>query len=64
MDELAKIEYENALKGVIELAIPHAKSIKAYYDALVSEGFNEEQALKIVIKHGHCPPSNTGRSDD
>lgn len=64
MDELARIEYENALKGVIELAVPHAKAVKAYYNALVAEGFKEEQALRMVINHGYCPPSSSGHSDD
>ena len=56
MDYHEIVEMKATLDGIIEMAIPHAKAIWAYYNALKEEGFNDEQALKIVMRHGVIPP--------
>jgi hypothetical protein len=55
-----EIEFKNAIRGIVELAVDHAKAVKGYYDALIGEGFTPEQALRIVLSHGYMPPHHNG----
>lgn len=64
MNEIDIIEYKNMLKGIIDLAVPHAEAIRAYYNALIKSGFTPEEALRLTERHGYQPPFNSGRSDD
>ena len=57
MNHIDIVEIKAAVEGIMELAIPHAKAVHVYFEALTKEGFTDDQALKIVMKHGYCPPS-------
>jgi len=57
MDHIDIVEIKAALKGCIELAPAQAAAVRAYFDSLKAEGFNDEQALRIIMKHGYCAPS-------
>lgn len=41
-----------------------AKMMKTYYDLLLKEGFTEEQAMKIVIRHGIDPVNATMKGEE
>lgn len=46
------VEGMEIVKGMYEA---YAKQYKAYYDALVAQGFTSEQAMEIVKAHGWIP---------
>ncbi len=48
-------EAKEQLNHYIEVTRIVAEQLKHYYNALVEEGFTDEQALKIVIAHGIIP---------
>ena len=56
MDMLDITELKAAIDGMIEMAPHNAKAVKAYYNALVEEGFTEDDALHLVTAHGYMPP--------
>jgi len=56
MDQIDIQEMKNVIDGLLDLAVPHAKAIRAYFNALIDQGFNEDQALRIVMRHGVIPP--------
>lgn len=56
MDYDKIVEMKASIDGIIDLADHNAKAVKTYFDALVAEGFNDDQALRIVMKHGPMPP--------
>ena len=64
MTEIEIIEYKNTMQGMVELALPHAKAVRAYYLALVDEGFSVTQALQLTIHHGYMPPLPRSNEDE
>ncbi|UQD52313.1 hypothetical protein C0971_10045 [Bacillus methanolicus] len=50
--EMALDRMKKMLPFYAENAETIAKMLKTHYDALVNAGFNEDQALEIVIAHG------------
>jgi histone H3/H4 len=63
--EIRRIEFENIVKEmaanfsiVMKAQSQMARLVRNYYMELMKSGFSEEQALKIVCKHGSQPPSN------
>ena len=61
---LTPAQWEEIARGVMH----GAKSARLYYNALVTQGFTPDAALKIVCAHGCSPKwpwdSTTTRSDD
>ena len=51
--EMAIKELKSNLPTMIEYSKIVAKQLKAYHEALVKEGFTEDQALEITIRHGN-----------
>lgn len=45
-------EFKKRIEALVESVRPQAKMIRAAYEALVSEGFSEAQALDIIKVRG------------
>ena len=46
--KLALVKMKEGLPHLIEMYVIKATLVREYYNALIEQGFNEEQALKIV----------------
>lgn len=50
--EMALKEMKSNIPLMIDLGVQVSKLLREYYNALIKEGFTEQQALQIVINHG------------
>ncbi len=46
----------NNAKALVEYQFHVAPLVHSYYKALISAGFDEKQALQLVMAHGVVPP--------
>jgi len=62
MDEMVKAEIRERNRILVDYVVEHriqsarwARMVRTYYNNLIKAGFNENQALSIVLKHGIQP---------